>query len=634
MALAADDLLEEGRGMEARVFRSAVDTKGHFSVDASDLLPHLALSAGLVIDFGFNQHPAVEQQGARYDATTMRSYINGALLLNLGLFDMFVVGAQLPVGFTSGSAYDGRDSAGDPVRAGWSTRGGIGDLALHAKLRWLRADKHVFGLASVIQYQAPLGRPEVLMGEPGGALAAKMILDSEPISWYSAALNVGLRHAFGARDRNAMRADLGSWAADADADARQLFRYGPLLGLGLGQSFSIWPGVMDLVVEVYGNQLLSELGDRAYLSAEANVGFKIYLERSSYLIAGYGHGLPISGTGSGYGLMSAEHRLLIGFAFEPSMGDQDRDGIKDDLDQCPAAPEDFDRFDDSDGCPERDNDRDQIPDVADDCPLTPEDVDGDRDDDGCPDRGASDLDGDGIVDEADRCPGQPEDLDGFEDADGCPENDNDGDRIRDEDDGCPNEPEDVDGFEDRNGCPDPDNDEDRIADVDDDCDLDPEVYNGIDDEDGCPDWDNLRWTKTGIELLEKVYFKYDSAVIQERSHDVLDAVAGMIRMHPEADLIEVQGHADDRGDDTYNLKLTADRAASVAAYLIAAGVDPSRLRSMGYGKYCPLKRGRSRAARDKNRRVEFKVIVLGGEPTGVEVACERAIEHGIVPPAP
>jgi outer membrane protein OmpA-like peptidoglycan-associated protein len=634
IAAGAEDLIAGDGGMEARVFRAAVDTKGHFTVDGTDILPHLDLSLGLMLDFGFHTWPAVERAGDVYEQTRMKSYINGSLLVNLGLFDLIVVGAQLPVGFTSGTAFDGFDGTGAPRTVGWSTKGGLGDLAAHVKLRWLRADKHPVGVGTVLQYQAPLGQPAVLMGEPGGALSGKLVVDAEPISWYRAAVNVGARFPFGAEGANVMRAELGAWAAGADPADRVLFRYGPSMTFGLGQSFSVWPGVTDLVVEIYGSHLMSELAGAAYLSVETGVGAKVYLERNSYLMVGYGHGLPLAGTGSGYGFQGAEHRLFLGFAYEPSMGDRDEDGIKDDVDQCPDVPEDFDEFDDSDGCLDEDNDRDGIPDVEDECPLAPEDKDGDQDDDGCPERDPPDRDGDGIVDGSDDCPDEPEDQDGFEDSEGCPDPDNDGDRIPDTEDDCPNEPEDADRWDDSDGCPDPDNDGDRIPDVDDDCDNIREVYNGHEDEDGCPDEWIINPSDTTIELLEKIYFQYDSAVVEERSYDVLDAVAAFIRGNPQIDLIEVQGHADDRGREKYNLDLTTDRAASVVTHLIQRGVDPARLRSMGYGEYCPIARGRSKAARDENRRVEFKVIVTDGKPTGVEVACDRAIEKGVIPPTP
>lgn len=168
------------------------------------------------------------------------------------------------------------------------------------------------------------------------------------------------------------------------------------------------------------------------------------------------------------------------------MADRDADGIPDKYDICPSATEDFDGFDDTDGCPDLDNDRDGIPDTQDKCPLDPEDLDGYQDTDGCPD---SDNDLDGIPDSKDRCPDDPEDKDAFQDADGCPDPDNDGDGILDAQDQCSNTPEDLDGYQDEDGCPDLDNDGDGIPDSKDKCPDQPETMNGKNDEDGCPDND-------------------------------------------------------------------------------------------------------------------------------------------------
>ena len=64
--------------------------------------------------------------------------------------------------------------------------------------------------------------------------------------------------------------------------------------------------------------------------------------------------------------------------------DRDGDGIRDNVDRCPDDAEDFDGFEDEDGCPDPDNDRDGILDANDKCPNVPEDKDGVDDDDGCP----------------------------------------------------------------------------------------------------------------------------------------------------------------------------------------------------------------------------------------------------------
>lgn len=64
--------------------------------------------------------------------------------------------------------------------------------------------------------------------------------------------------------------------------------------------------------------------------------------------------------------------------------DNDGDALSDDVDQCPADPEDVDGFEDTDGCPDPDNDQDRIPDAVDRCPNEPETYNGMTDEDGCP----------------------------------------------------------------------------------------------------------------------------------------------------------------------------------------------------------------------------------------------------------
>jgi outer membrane protein OmpA-like peptidoglycan-associated protein len=93
--------------------------------------------------------------------------------------------------------------------------------------------------------------------------------------------------------------------------------------------------------------------------------------------------------------------------------DDDGDGVSDEADRCPDAPEDADGYLDHDGCPELDNDQDGVGDRVDACPGEPEDRDGLRDEDGCPDR---DDDGDGVEEPLDRCPEEP----GSPAEQGCP----------------------------------------------------------------------------------------------------------------------------------------------------------------------------------------------------------------------
>ena len=278
---------------------------------------------------------------------------------------------------------------------------------------------------------------------------------------------------------------------------------------------------------------------------------------------------------------SPDFRVFIGFIFEPSIGDRDGDGIKDDVDKCPDDPEDFDDFEDEDGCPDPDNDkrrhprrRRQVPERA-------------RDQERLPGRGrlprqatTLDRDGDGILDDVDKCPDEPEDKDGFEDEDGCPDPDNDKDGILDVDDLCPNEPEDKDGFEDEDGCPDPDNDKDGILDVDDKCPNEPETYNGFEDEDGCPDKGRVivptRARSRSSTRSTSRPTRRSSSPSRSRSST---RSRRRCKGNPQIQLIEIQGHADERGDDDYNLRADrGPRARPCKTYLDRARAStPSRL---------------------------------------------------------
>ena len=283
--------------------------------------------------------------------------------------------------------------------------------------------------------------------------------------------------------------------------------------------------------------------------------------------------------------------------------DADKDGIIDKLDRCPKIPEDFDGFEDNDGCPEDDNDKDGIKDIADKCPNIAEDRDGYEDEDGCPE---DDNDEDGIKDADDKCPNEPEDMDNYEDLDGCPEFDNDNDGILDATDKCPNEPEDLDGFEDQDGCPEFDNDQDGIKDTLDKCPNQAETLNGFEDEDGCPDAIILK--KDERIVLDNIYFKTGKAELTSNSFPTLNKVKRIFVDNPNI-VIQIEGHTDSQGSAKYNLKLSQARAESVYRYLIEElNIARSHIKAVGFGEEIPVASNKSREGRAKNRRIEFRVI--------------------------
>ncbi len=637
-----------GDGLDTHLFRPAVDSKGFFSVNGSDILGANNISFGLVLDYGKNLMRTREgrvPQGTNKDGTVgecgdedctmltqegtglpalIPNSIQGTFGFNYGIANLGVVGLSVPVILMTGAEAYGVGPNGGQYNAAPLDAQKISSLALHGKFRITRVDRTV-GLAAVVQAGIPIAdSPRDLGGDPGFWYWPQLALENHFGSTRSfhVGANVGYRGHTGKNSR---------FELDPVTNRPQLnagvFEGANLGTFSLGLSYRVLEA-LDLVAETYGSYQVGGGSDaKQKLSQEFVGGIKLFVERNSYLMMGGGS------RAFSTGFEAADVRLILGFVFEPSIGDRDGDGYKDDQDQCPDEPEDFDGFQDGDGCPDPDNDNDGILDVDDRCPNIAEDRDGDRDEDGCPEAAKDgDRDGDGIPDSKDKCPDDPEDKDGFEDLDGCPELDNDKDGIPDKDDSCPDDAEDKDKFEDEDGCPDPDNDKDQIPDVKDKCPNDPESYNGFQDEDGCPDKGKVIIEGSDIVILDKVQFETNSAKILPASNEILDAVAATMKGHPEFTVMEVAGHADERSTDEHNLNLTKARAASVMDAMQKRGISPKRLVSQGYGEFCPLDTGSNPVAWEKNRRVEFKVVVTDEGSTGVARGCEAARNKGVVPP--
>jgi OmpA-OmpF porin, OOP family len=618
-----------GDGMDLHLFRPAIDSKGLFTVNGADILGAGDISLGLVIDYGHNLMPLNNDPGGT--EVMLEHAFQGTFQFDYGIANYLVVGLSAPVVLNAGDEAQGIGPTGALYDDDKLDGQALGNLALHVKLRLLRPERDFIGLAVIGQAGIGVGGTEDFAADPGFFFWPQVVVEKRfgQTGQFRIALNGGYRGHTGSNPEFGQRADGTDQLEHGD------FKYSDLLTGGAGLSLRVL-SPLDLVAETYMTYQLGG-GDSSdqKISAEALGGIKLFIERNSFLMLAGGVGyLP--------GFQSADQRATIGFVFEPSIGDRDGDGIKDDEDDCPDEPEDFDGFQDTRsesppgkyGCPDPDNDDDGILDIDDRCPNNPEDRDGDEDEDGCPEGSDGDRDGDGILDSRDKCPDQPEDRDGFEDKDGCPDPDNDKDGIPDTADQCPNDPEDKDGFQDEDGCPDPDNDGDGIPDVVDKCPNEKETFNGMDDQDGCPDKGNVIIEENNILILEKIQFATGSAEILPQSFGIVQAVADTLKGHPEFTLIEVQGHADERSADAVNLKLTQARSKSVADALIQRGVGANRVRPMGYGEYCPLDPAHNAAAWEKNRRVEFKVVSTEKGSTGVELGCALAREKGVKPPAP
>ncbi len=418
----------------------------------------------------------------------------GDFQMQVGLGGRFALGLDVPL-----LLY--QDASGDVLGDGLGeiAATGLGDPRFSVRWRFVGEDARVFrernegpGLALSGAFTLPIGDEQALVSEDGFTADLRLLGDFHVLGAGVGAV-LGWKHRFEPRDL-------------LDVRFRDEIEAGAALKLPI-------PVTRDFfgIVEVRAITDPGEPFDGPTTAVEGD--FALQIRRGDLTVtAGVGRGL----TG---GVGSPEFRALGSVSWAPRVRDADGDQIPDDRDECPFLPEDFDGFEDSDGCldPDNDNDlipdaddrcpdeaaeefrdededgctdplsdadRDGVPDHEDSCPTEPEDADQHEDDDGCPD---PDNDGDGVPDAGDECPGEPEDVDGFEDDDGCPDLDNDGDGVADAEDRCPTEAEDADGFEDGDGCPDPDNDRDGVLDANDRCPEEAETVNGVQDDDGCAD---------------------------------------------------------------------------------------------------------------------------------------------------
>lgn len=200
--------------------------------------------------------------------------------------------------------------------------------------------------------------------------------------------------------------------------------------------------------------------------------------------------------------------------------------------------------------------------------------------------------------------------------------DRDGDRIVDAEDHCVLDREDYDEIEDVDGCPEQNADGDPVLDVDDVCPLTPGVATDDAATTGCPALAYIG-ERGAIVITQRVEFATGSDRILPESEAVLAAVLEILTHEADVTRVRVEGHTDDRGTDRSNIRLSRARAASVRRWLTEHGLPSERLEAWGCGEAHPLASGRSAAARQTNRRVEFFVV----EPMSPDLVLrERCVE--------
>jgi len=354
--------------------------------------------------------------------------------------------------------------------------------------------------------------------------------------------------------------------------------------------------------------------------------------------------------------------VLVGISFAPFYkNDPDNDGITGSSDLCPDEPEDYDGFQDEDGCPDLDNDGDGILDVNDKCPNDAEDIDGFQDEDGCPDL---DNDGDGILDVNDKCPNDAEDIDGFQDEDGCPDPDellSEGKIILMADDifspnsaminvegkkyldevvtqlqMYPDEKWRIEGYTDSNGnqrflrnlslerakavleyfsyfgklnrenfqvfgmgdkSPVADNTTEQGRKENRRIEIVPENANDSQSSNTQPEEEFNQFILRGDDVFEP-----NESTFTSLAKILLDEIADYIINQPESKW-KIEGYMDNQGSASLLKKLSYNRAKAVYDYLIEQGLSPDQFTVSGLGNANPISTNNTEEGRSSNRRV-------------------------------
>ena len=372
---------QENRGFAAERMRMSIDRNGILDVEYGHIPEHLTWDLGLMV--GVENDPLVlEVQNADGSRTRVGSLIGtrvaGNFVFAIALWDHLQLGIDLPVIYSQS-----RDSVQNATLTDLSSAG-LGDLRLVPKIGLVGQETAGIDIAIIAGVTFPTGGSDAYRGADGVAFQPELLL-SRRIDAFRIAMNLG----YATRpNRESLDLSIGNELYGKLGMAVVL---GPVAELGVSGSIA--------------TRASAPFENRNQTPAEVDAILSFFLPEDFILFAAAG-----AGVGNGFG--TPDWRLLAGLRYAPTkekppepqpepppppppVTDRDGDGILDDRDQCPDAPEVFNQFEDEDGCPDAP-------------PPAPEPVAAPV---------IIDRDGDGVPDAIDNCP----DVPGLPDFQGCPE---------------------------------------------------------------------------------------------------------------------------------------------------------------------------------------------------------------------
>jgi len=120
-----------------------------------------------------------------------------------------------------------------------------------------------------------------------------------------------------------------------------------------------------------------------------------------------------------------------------------------------------------------------------------------------------------------------------------------------------------------------------------------------------------RGEKAAIGPLKEIYFDFDRYDLRPDARAILKANSDWLKASPTA-RVQIEGHADERGTNEYNLALGAKRAQSAKDYLATLGISRNSLSTISYGEELPVCKEATEGCWQKNRRARFAVTI--GKP--------------------
>jgi outer membrane protein OmpA-like peptidoglycan-associated protein len=109
-----------------------------------------------------------------------------------------------------------------------------------------------------------------------------------------------------------------------------------------------------------------------------------------------------------------------------------------------------------------------------------------------------------------------------------------------------------------------------------------------------------------VEFSSNILFGFDKSLLSFDAKANLDKLVTVLNEYKDTD-IELQGHTDNKGSESYNQNLSEKRAQTVSGYLAAKGISSGRLNIKGFGESAPKYDNDTESGRTQNRRVEFLI---------------------------